>query len=579
MKLILRYLFKYKGLLLLDIFSSFGFALCELGIPTIISNMIDNGVETADVSVIYSWFWVIAGISVIGTAGTLLLAFCSTKISTNVVYDLRKDIMAKAMSFSHKEMEHFGVSTLITRTGSDPYQIMMFLNTILRSAVISPVMLVVSILLVIKTNLKLSLIILATIPLIIAGVILIAKISEPLSKNQQRSIDKINEILRENMSGIRVIRSFNNQKFEEERFEKENAYYTAQSRKLFKLMSVSEPLFFLLMNIAVLFIYYFASIMLQNHTLLIGQLIAFVEYLFHAMMSVLVFCMVFMMYPRASVSAKRIEEVFHTHSSIISKDNQDSIGKVEELEFDNVGFVYTNGEEAVLEGVSFKARPGEKIAVIGSTGSGKSTLAKLIPRFYDATMGEIRINSKNIKEYDVKELRDKIGFVSQKAHLFSGTIADNIRFGNRQASIQDLKEAASISQAEEFIAGRSLGMEDIIAEEGTNVSGGQKQRLSIARAVVKKPDIYVYDDSFSALDLKTDQALRKALKPLVKEAVFIVVAQRVTTILDADQIIVLDQGKVAGIGTHEQLMKSCSIYQEIVLSQLSEKEVAKWKKS
>ncbi len=573
MKLILKYLKKYKLLFLIDAISVFGFALVELGIPTLISRMIDQGVNTKDTSFLWSNWALMSIISIVGVCGTVILGYCSTRISTNVTRDIRNDVFEHAMTFSSAEMDKFGVSSMITRTNNDAYQIMLFLNVILRMALMTPVMMIVSIMLIVRISLPLSYIVLLTIPFILIGVFAVAKVSEPISENQQNSIDRINKILREHITGIRVIRSFNKEKNEEERFAKENRYYQRESSKLFKLMSCTEPTFFLLMNIAVMAVYFVSCSMLSAQTISIGDLIAFVEYIFHVMMSVLLFCMVFMMYPRANVSAKRIQAVLDTNSSIIEKENAYACDSIESLTFDHVSFSYPDGEEAVLSDISFTCKKGEKIAVIGSTGSGKSSLVKLMTRLYDATKGQVLINGKDIKEYQLNSLRNQIGYVAQKAHLFKGSIKENISFGKPDATMDEIEEAAKIAQAKEFIEVRDHQYEDEISEDGTNVSGGQKQRLSIARAIIMDPSLYIYDDSFSALDFKTDATLREALKPKVKDAIFFVVAQRISTIMDADMILVLNDGKLVGKGTHKELMNTCKIYQEIALSQLSRKEL------
>lgn len=573
MKLILRYLKKYKLLFLIDAISVFGFALVELGIPTLISRMIDQGVNTKDTSFLWTNWALMSVISVIGVCGTIILGYCSTRISTNITRDIRNDVFERAMTFSSTEMDKFGVSSMITRTNNDAYQIMLFLNVILRMALMTPVMIIVSVMLIIRISLPLSYIVLLTIPFILVGVFAVAKVSEPISENQQNSIDRINKILREHITGIRVIRSFNKEQDEEEHFAKENKYYQKQSSKLFKLMSCTEPTFFLLMNIAVMAVYFVSCFMLSAQTISIGDLIAFVEYIFHVMMSVLLFCMVFMMYPRANVSAKRIQAVLDTNSSIKEKENAYVCDSIDTLSFDHVSFSYPDGEEAVLSDISFTCKKGEKIAVIGSTGSGKSSLVKLMTRLYDTTKGQVLINGKDIKEYQLESLRHQIGYVAQKAHLFKGSIKENISFGKPDATMKEIEEAAKIAQAKEFIEIRDNQYEDEISEDGTNVSGGQKQRLSIARAIIMNPSLYIYDDSFSALDFKTDATLREALKPKVKDAIFFVVAQRISTIMDADMILVLNDGKLVGKGTHKELMNDCKIYQEIALSQLSRKEL------
>ena len=574
MKLILHYMKRYKVLVALNILSVFGFALVELGIPTLVSNMIDEGVLRQDRSYLFQSGFTIAVISIVGVCGTILLGYCCAKISTAVTRDIRNDVFARVQSLSHAEMNQFGVSSLITRTNNDAYQIMMFLNVILRTALLTPVMIVVSFALTIRSSLQLSLIIASTIPIIVIGVVAVGKVSQPISERQQGSLDRLNRIFRENLTGIRVIRSFNNDAYETKRFDAENRFFMKQTRNIFKLMSSTEPVFFLVMNFASLAIYFVAAGMIDANTLQVGKLVAFMEYLFHAMLSVMLFCTVFMMYPRASVSAKRIREVLDTQSSVQEPSQAAELKTVEEVCFDHVTFAYPDGEEAVLSDVSFTVRKGETIAFIGSTGSGKSTLVSLVPRFYDVSSGSIRINGTDVRQLDLQQLRSVIGYVAQKAVLFRGTIAENIRFGKKDASEEEVRHAAEVAQACEFISAKPKQFEERIVEGASNVSGGQKQRLSIARAIVRHPQIYIYDDSFSALDFATDAKLRKALKGEVKDAIMMIVAQRVSTIMNADQIVVLNEGRVVGQGTHSELLKTCQIYHEIASSQLSEEELA-----
>lgn len=578
MRLMLSYLKRYKGLVFLNFISVFGFALTELGIPTIISKMVDGGVASGDREYLMKMGGLIAVISIVGILGTVVLGYCGARISTAVTCDIRNDLFEKVQSFSHREMNQLGVSSLITRTSNDALQIMNFMNIILRTAMLTPVMIVISFTLIIMSSVRLSLVIAATVPFIILGVVLVAKISGPISERQQNALDGLNRIFRENLTGIRVIRSFNNDARETERFGEQNQEFTKQSRKLFTLMSSTEPLFFLLMNIAAISIYFIASQMINQSTLQVGQLMAFMEYLFHAMFSVMLFCLVFMMYPRANISAKRIEAVMNMTPDIqdeISEEKTVSdIGEhIEDVVFDHVDFCYPDGEEAVLKDISFTAKAGETLAIIGSTGSGKSTLIQLIPRFYDVTGGRVLINGVDVRQMNSHELREHIGFVAQKANLFSGTIEENIRFGREDATDEEVRHAAEIAQAMDFIMDKPNGFQEKIVEGAGNLSGGQKQRLSITRALVRKPDIYIYDDSFSALDMKTDALLRQALKSEVKNAVVIIVAQRVSTIMDADQILVLDEGRLAAMGRHKELLKECPLYYEIAASQLSEEEL------
>lgn len=575
MGLILRYLKRYKKLFVGNLISVFGFALVELGIPTIVALMIDVGVANSDSNYVLQMGGVIVLISIVGVFGTIMLGYFCSKISTSITRDIRNDIFMKAQGFTANEFNQFTISSMITRTNNDAFQIQQFVNVLLRTALMTPVMFIISFVMTATTSLPLSLIIAATVPCIVIGVILVGKYSKPISENQQTSLDKLNQISRENLSGIRVIRAFGNDEYEQERFSETNHLFTKFSKKLFKLMSMTQPIFFMLMNIAALAIYWVAALLIQNGYLEIGKLVAFMDYLFHAMFSIMLFCTVFMMYPRAEVSAKRIEEVLNTKPLIKNDPNKDSDKKEDlSIEFDHVTFAYPDGEEAVLHDVSFSAKKGEVIAFIGSTGSGKSTLVNLIPRFYDVSKGVIKINGKDIRDWDVYELRNTLGVIPQKANLFTGTIADNIRFGKEDATMDEIIEASKTAQAYSFIMEKEKGFDEEIVEGATNVSGGQKQRLSIARALVRKAQIYIFDDSFSALDFKTDAVLRKELKGFMKDSIMMVVAQRISSIMDADCIVVLNEGNVVGMGTHKQLLKECQIYYEIATSQLSEKELA-----
>ena len=573
MRLILSYLKRYKGLFVINVISVFGFALVELGIPTIVAQMIDQGVAKQDQAYIYQMSLVIVVISLLGVAGTILLGYCCAKISTSITRDMRNDIFTKVQTFSHHEINHFGVSSLITRTNNDAFQIQMFVNVLLRTALMTPVMAILSMFMTIRASLPLSLVIGATIPVIVIGVYAVARSSKPISEHQQESIDALNRISRENLTGIRVIRAFNNDAYEAERFNVKNKGFMRYSKRLFKLMMITQPIFFLLMNLASMGIYWIAAGLIDAGSLPVGQLIAFNEYLFHAMFSMMLFCTVFMMYPRAAVSAHRIEAVLNSTTGIESDENGIRLDDVSSIRFEHVTFAYPDGEEPVLKDISFEVHKGEKIAFIGSTGSGKSTLINLLPRFYDISQGHIYIDDTELRSLELTSWRSLIGMIAQRANLFTGTIADNIRFGKADASEAEMIHAAKIAQAYDFITEKPNGFDEQIVEGATNLSGGQKQRLSIARALVRKPKVYVFDDSFSALDFKTDAKLRKALSSETKDAITMIVAQRIATIMDADQILVLHEGKLVGKGTHQELLKNCAIYYEIAASQLSEEEL------
>ncbi|MBO0479466.1 ABC transporter ATP-binding protein [Vagococcus fluvialis] len=576
MKTMWHYAMRQKGLLLLNTICVFGFVIIELGLPTLLAKMLDVGIVNND----FEYVKKIGGYMIVTIAvGIVLylgLAVVGARLNTRLVQDMRNDMMANIQDFSHQEYEKIGMSSLITRTTNDAFQVMVFMGMILRMGFITPIMFTSSIIMIVRTSPSLTAFVIGALPFLLGGILIIGKRSEPLSNKQQKNLDNINMILRENLMGLRVIRAFVNEPFEEERFDKVNQDYTASSKKLFKLMAAAQPAFFFLFNIVMVFVIWFGSIQINAGDLAVGNLIAFIEYIFHALFSFLLFSSVFMMYPRAAVSARRVQEVLDMEPAIknpVSGVNETETSGV--LEFKNVSFAYPgNSESPVIRDVSFKASPGETIAFIGSTGSGKSTLIQLIPRFYDVTRGNILIDGVDVREYDLAALRQKIGYIPQKALLFSGTIEDNLKYGKPDATEEEMREALDIAQATEFISQKEKGLLEPISEGGSNFSGGQKQRLAIARALIRKPAIYVFDDSFSALDYKTDATLRQRLKSETTESTVLIVAQRVSTIMHADKIVVLNEGEVIGMGTHRELLKSCSIYYDIASSQLTEEELA-----
>ena len=564
------YLKRYPKWLVLDFFGAIFFVIVNLGLPTVLARMIDQGINQGNEEKLYFWAIVMLVIIVLGTFGRVVLSYAASKLTTNMVKDMRNDVYAKLQEYSHHEYEQIGVSSLVTRITSDAFVLMQFAEQTLKLGVITPMMMLSSILMIFLTSPSLAWIVAFSVPFLAVVVLYVAVKTRPLSEKQQKTLDKINQYVRENLMGLRVIRAFAREDFQENRFEEKNAIYADNSNRLFKLTGLTEPLFVQIIIAMIVAIVWFALDPLKQGSLQIGDLVAFIEYSFHALLSFLFLSNLFTMYPRTAVSSERLKEIMEMPISI--DPNEDGIQETEThgyLEFDNVTFAYPGETESpVLHNISFTAKPGETIAFIGSTGSGKSTLVQLIPRFYDVTLGKIKVDGVDVRDYRLKSLRQKIGFIPQKALLFTGTIADNLRYGKEDASHEDLHQAADVAQAKDFIESREEGFATHLAEGGSNLSGGQKQRLSIARAVIKGPDIYIFDDSFSALDYRTDAILRRRLKEVTQNATVLIVAQRVGTIMDADQIIVLDKGEIVGRGRHEELMATNDIYREIAESQL-----------
>ena len=569
------YLKKYPKWLLLDILGALLFVVVNLGLPTALARMIDQGITPADKQALYFWAFIMFIIVLSGIVGRITLAYASGRLTTTMIRDIRNDMYDKLQEYSHHEYKKIGVSSLVTRMTSDAFVLMQFAEMSLRMGIVTPLMMVSSVIMVLVTSPSLAWIVVFAIPFLILVIYYVAAKTRPLSEKQQNTLDKINQYVRENLTGLRVIRAFARENFQEERFDLKNRSYEKTSNRLFKLTGLTEALFVQIIIIMIVAIVWFSLDPLKQGTIKIGDLVAFIEYSFHALFSFLIFANIFTMYPRMAVSSKRIQEVMAMPISIDPNINGIKETKSKGyLEFDNVTFAYPGETESpVLHDISFKARPGETIAFIGSTGSGKSSLVNLIPRFYDVTLGRILVDGVDVRDYNLKALRQKIGFIPQKALLFTGTIGENLKYGKKDASLAELHSAADIAQAKEFIESRAEKFDSHLAEGGSNLSGGQKQRLSIARAVVKKPDIYIFDDSFSALDYKTDSLLRQRLKEVTGNSTVLIVAQRVGTIMNADQIIVLDEGEIVGRGSHDELMKSNAIYREIANSQLNQQSL------
>jgi len=558
-------------------------SLSEIYLPTLMSDIVDTGVINGDVAyIIRIGGWMIL-IAVIGMISAIFGSYWAAKVAIGFGRDLRTKVFTKVESFSLEEFDEKGTASLITRTTNDITQIqqgVLMLRLFLRA----PMLCIGSIIMAVSKDAKLSLVLVVILLILTLLIVLLSKKSIPLFKSMQIKLDKLNLVLRENLTGIRVIRAFNRDNYEKKRFHEANLDLTETAIKVNKLMAILMPLVMLIFNLTIIAILWFGSIRINSGSMQVGDLMAFIQYASQIMFSLIMLAMMFILVPRASVSAIRINEVLDIEPKIkdpiISEESELKMeegarseeGKRGYLEFDEVSFYYQGAEEPAIEKISFSAKPGEITAIIGGTGSGKSTLVNLIPRFYEVTSGRILVDGVDIRELTQEKLRAKIGLVPQKAVLFTGTVAENISFGTSDLPLDKIIRAAEIAQASKFISTLEQGYDSQIAQGGTNVSGGQKQQLSIARALAKHPEIYIFDDSFSALDFKTDAKLRQALKKETKEDTVLIIAQRVTTVMDADRIMVLDGGKIVGMGIHQDLIKTCEVYREIVASQLSEEE-------
>lgn len=576
MRRLLKYVKPYVPLILISVGLLFIQAMCDLSLPDFMSDIVNDGVTTGNTTKIISIGIKMLGLSLLSAFVTVLVGYLASRVAAGLCMNLRDYVFEKVESFSNAEFDKFSTSSLITRTTNDITQVQTLTVMIIRMCFYAPIMGVGGFIHALNKSVSMSWTIAVSVILLLCIIVTVFCLSMPKFRTIQSFVDKLNLVVRENLDGMLVIRAFNTQKFEEKRFDETNRDLTKTNLFVNRIMSVMMPAMMLLMNLTSILVIWVGSKQVMAFRMEIGDMMAYMQYVMQIIMAFLMMSMMFIMIPRASVSAERIADVLETEPSI--KDESDSVSNAEEckgvIEFQHVSFRYPGAEEDVLHDITFTAMPGQTTAFIGSTGCGKSTLVNLIPRFYDVTAGQITIDGEDIRKKKLHELRGLLGYVPQKGVLFSGNIESNLKYADKNASEENVVRAAHIAQAMEFIESKSEQFQASIAQGGNNISGGQKQRLSIARALVRQPQIYIFDDSFSALDYKTDAKLREALKSETGNSTVLLVAQRLSTIMTAEKIIVLDCGRIVGSGTHEELMKNCEVYKEIAYSQLSEEELA-----
>ncbi len=572
---LLRFLNPYRSLLVLVLVLAIGQTAANLYLPNLMSDIVNNGIAKFDTNYIWRTGRIMVLVAIGGTLCAVVGIYYSSQVATGMVKAIRARIFNKVQGFSLHEFDTVSTASLITRTTNDTTQVQQVMVMILNMLITAPITLVVGIILALNQDVGLSWILVVMMPVLVAIIIVLLIKAIPLFTAMQAKLDKLNLILDENLTGVRVVRAFNREKHEEQRFDEANRDVTDIAIRVNQMIASMMPVMMLMINLSSVAIIWFGSLRVDAGKLQIGAMFAFLQYATQILFALLMVALMFIMVPRAEASATRINEVLEMEPEI--RDPEEPRQATQQrgyVEFQDVTFSYLGAEQPALSNISFSALPGKVTAIIGGTGSGKSTLVNLIPRFYDVDSGRILVDGVDTREMSQEHLRAKIGFVPQKAVLFTGSVNDNLRYGKEDASEDELRHAAEVAQANEFITKMPEGFDSMISQGGTNVSGGQMQRLSIARALVRKPEIYVFDDTFSALDFKTDAKLRAALKGETRESTVLIVAQRVSTVIDADQIIVLEQGRVAGIGTHRELMKTCEVYSGIVSSQLSAAEIA-----
>lgn len=575
MKVVFKELKAYVKELILIVLTVLGTTLSALGLPLLLSRLIDQAIPNKDMAMVFRVGGFMIALVIFGLFCGVVTSRLSATVSMGVGRSLRSKLFSKVQYFSQQEIDRFSASSLITRTNNDISQVQVFLNQCLRIAVQAPIMCICGVVLAISSSPQLSGVLVISIPLMAVVLVAIAKIAVPLSTKIQTKIDRINLVMREKLTGVRVIRAFGTVDFETEKFDKINRDYRKTNKKLQRTTNLVMPVLIVVLSLTAAMVMLMAANQSLNKGMdyTIGEVMAIIQYIMQIMMAVIMLTLVFVMLPRASTAANRAKEVLESEPSVKNPENpKDNTSKRGYLTFKNVSFTYPGADKPAIKNLSFEAKPGETTAIIGGTGMGKSTIVNLIPRLYDCTEGQVLVDGVDVRDYDMKTLREKIGFVPQKAVLFRGTIDSNIQFGDRNADEERIEEAVKIAQSYDFVMKKEGGFSAPVSQGGTNCSGGQRQRLAIARAVVRKPEIYVFDDSFSALDFKTDKSLRQALSKETEDATVVIVAQRISTIMEADRIIVVENGEVAGMGTHQELLKSCDVYKEIVESQLSKEE-------